>query len=196
MDKMQKTARGLDVFFKILFWLLAVLGAALIVLNVAAPIIGYGSLLGGERISLFAAFGGIAFGGTEMVYDPAAAGRALILGSVAILLLLCAALFGIHTVRRMLAPMKEGQPFDSSVSSGFLTLGWLAVGYGVVYNLFDLFGKNLLAGMMAPVSGQELTLAVEHRLSIGFIVYAFVFFLCSYIFRYGEELQKLSDETL
>ena len=37
---------------------------------------------------------------------------------------------------------------------------------------------------------------MEHVLDGSFLVIALLLFLFSYIFRYGEELQKLSDETL
>ena len=37
---------------------------------------------------------------------------------------------------------------------------------------------------------------LEPQVHLEFILIAFVFFLMSYIFRYGAELQKQSDETL
>ena len=45
-------------------------------------------------------------------------------------------------------------------------------------------GKNILA--VIP----------DYRLELGFLIVFFVFLLASYIFRYGAELQQLSDETL
>jgi hypothetical protein len=37
---------------------------------------------------------------------------------------------------------------------------------------------------------------VNVHLELGFILLAMALFLMSYIFRYGEELQRESDETL
>lgn len=45
-------------------------------------------------------------------------------------------------------------------------------------------GKNILA------------IIPDYRLELGFLIVFFVFLLASYIFRYGAELQQLSDETL
>ena len=46
------------------------------------------------------------------------------------------------------------------------------------------------------ISDKIIECRLEPRIDLGFILIAFVFFLMSYIFRYGAELQKQSDETL
>ena len=80
-------------------------------------------------------------------------------------------------IRGILAPMKEGKPFDhNNVLTGNTLTG---------YNLNELFLSDKITGV-----------SVTHSCDLSFLIYALVLFLMSFIFQYGSELQKLSDETL
>ena len=53
------------------------------------------------------------------------------------------------------------------------------------YNLNELFLSDKITGV-----------SVTYSCDPSFLIYALVLFLMSFIFQYGSELQKLSDETL
>lgn len=55
-----------------------------------------------------------------------------------------------------------------------------------------LFAKILCGVKIHVVTSVELSASLDTT----FLLIAAVFFLLSYIFQYGAELQKLSDETL
>lgn len=99
-----------------------------------------------------------------------------------------------------MVPMMEGNPFDHSVSDYLKKLGLLTLLYGIVGNI----GAAMITSMKMNhyqlerlVDGKNiLAIAPEYQLELGFLIIFFVFLLASYIFKYGAELQQLSDETL
>lgn len=195
MNNMQKTARGLDIVFRVLS-ILAILGiAALAVIDIAGFAVGFDKLADPASTSLTLSASGIHIDAKDLG-SPSQIGGVILLLSVSAMISLAAIWFGIRIIRRILAPMKDGQPFSQGISGEFRKLGWLVIGYGIVYNLFDLVAKTTLAVRLISSEAEYPALGIEHHLDPTFIIIAFVLFLCSYIFRYGEELQQLSDETL
>ena len=103
-------------------------------------------------------------------------------------------------IRKVLQPMKEGDPFRPEVSDHIRRLGYVALVLGVVQNIAGAvettnavrhFGLDrLVAG------GQIRSVTANYTFDLSFLVVFFVLLLMSYIFRYGAELQQLSDETL
>ncbi len=108
--------------------------------------------------------------------------------------------YGIGLIRNVLEPMKEGQPFLAGVSDNIRKLAWVVlvgglldegfsmIGYAVdvaAYDLTKLFDGSVVTG-----------LTLNHTISANFLLTAVLLFLLSYVFRYGEQLQKESDETL
>ena len=196
MDKMQSTARGLDVVFKILA-ILAILGIILLAaINIIGFAAGYEKLYEPKNASLMIRAGGYHIDAKDLG-TPQQIGTFILMLSLSAAVSLAAAWYGIRIIRHILAPMKEGQPFSKGISGDFKKLGWFVIIYGIVYNVFDLFIKNLLAFRMLPIQGDgAVSVGIEHHLDPTFLIIAFILFLCSYIFRYGEELQTLSDETI
>lgn len=109
-------------------------------------------------------------------------------------------IYGLEVVRRVLAPMKEGRPFAEGISGTIRKLAWVVLVGGAViqigggiaqiaeakaYNLTALLAENVVAGYEYNFMSDG-----------SFIVTAGVLFLLSYVFHYGEELQRESDETL
>lgn len=121
---------------------------------------------------------------------------------ITILASICAFIvkFGIKCIRGILAPMAEGQPFSSAVADNLKKLGIYSIVLGIagniliiVNNAFLVFGCNLPDILK---SDKITALTFDFNLDLTFIVVAFVLFLLSYIFKYGEELQNQADETL
>ncbi len=123
----------------------------------------------------------------------------ILVGIVAIgfLILIC---YGLQIIRNILKPMKQGLPFDIKVSDNLRKLGCVVIVGGIINAVFELVAKKILIGAydfskilnMQAVSDYK----VHFSLDFSFIIFALVIFLLAYIFRYGEELQRESDETL
>jgi hypothetical protein len=196
MEKMKSTARGLDVVFKILAILTIVGIVVLAVINVVGFAVGYDKLYEPKNASFMISTQGYHIDAKDLG-TPQQIGSFILMLSLSAAVSLAAVWYGIRIIRHILAPMKEGQPFSKGISHDFKKLGWFVIGYGIVYNVFDLFIKNLLAFRLLPVAGDgPVSVSIEHHLDPTFLIIAFILFLCSYIFRYGEELQQLSDETV
>ena len=100
------------------------------------------------------------------------------------------ALYGLHIFRRILQPMKQGLPFASSVSGDMRRLGWFVLIAGGALSVFGMFDRQI-------ITTPSDVIALERQpVDLTFLVVSAIVFLFSYIFRYGEELQRLSDETL
>lgn len=101
--------------------------------------------------------------------------------------------------RRILLPMKEGNPFSDTVSRDIRKSGWAVLVMGVIANLvtmlevmveWHMWGKKAADGMFIR------SVTVNYTFDIGFLVIFAILMLVAWIFEYGAELQKLSDETL
>ncbi|MBE6036371.1 MAG: hypothetical protein E7223_01950 [Clostridiales bacterium] len=107
---------------------------------------------------------------------------------------------GIGYVRKILAPMEAGQPFGKETGSYFKKLAVLSIVWGIAENIGTLleghvalkvFGLDQLAGSDALQS-----ISINYNLDLTFLAVFGLLMLMSYVFNYGAELQKLSDETL
>lgn len=108
--------------------------------------------------------------------------------------------FSVKAIRNILAPMKNGEPFHNTVSVNLSRLARYVCSLGIGLNLQEIISNILLtkAYDLPNLLLSEKITYVEFMFTFDFgflLVYA-VLLLLSYIFRYGEELQQLSDETL
>lgn len=108
--------------------------------------------------------------------------------------------YGITLIREILKPIKDGRPFDNGVAEKLKKLGWVILGGGLLSEACDIIAETMLlrtyniANLFNPemISGYEYKLGVD----VWYIIAACLLFLLSYVFSYGEELQRESDETL
>lgn len=140
----------------------------------------------------------------ELIPDgmiPPEASRLLILG--ALILFIPLSLYGakwLHIVQGILAPMAQGKPFDRSVSDSLRKLSFITLIVGAISEIGDMVFYALelssikLDALFNPAFVSGYT--VEQTMDMNFLVVFGVLFLMSHVFRYGEELQQLSDETL
>ena len=103
-------------------------------------------------------------------------------------------------IRAILHPMTLGQPFDNGISTNLKKLSNLTIWMGIATNLtmiadgiLTVFVYNL-GDMMNPEVVSHIGMNIEPDLS--FLLTFGILRLLSYVFSYGEELQKLSDETV
>ena len=197
MEKMKKTARGLDKFFKVLYvlvWVLVAILALSLVLMAAAPFIEplrttINTLeLGGFTFTLAPGHG----------WDGSPAYSVVMLTLAVVSVILAG--WEIRIIRKILKPMTEGVAFHDSVGGNLKKLGWLQIAGGLLSNAAAFAGQLLILNAydleQLFVSEKITAVNLGYELDISFVVTAAVFFLASYIFRYGTKLQQLSVETL
>ncbi len=114
--------------------------------------------------------------------------------------LIATAYYALRIIRNILAPMTQGDPFHPTVGKEIRKLAFASLAIGILQNVIGaaevcsvlhIFDLNVLLQ-----SSQIQSVTANFRYDLSFIVIFFVLLLMSHIFRYGEELQKLSDETL
>lgn len=108
--------------------------------------------------------------------------------------------FMAKVVRKIVQPMKEAQPFEESVHKNLKKLGVFILLQGVVWELAKMYTEFIqyheyqIASLFDSRKIASCTL--DFRFDLTFLVAALVVFGLSYIFQYGTELQKFSDETV
>lgn len=120
-------------------------------------------------------------------------------------LLLCFVVlfFSYHVLKvmqKILEPMTQGQPFMDTVAVNLKKLAWLCLVGGFITELAKIIGQAL------TISQRELMLyfnpelvqnvEVSYEMDMWFLVAFLMLMLMSHVFRYGQQLQQLSDETL
>ena len=103
-------------------------------------------------------------------------------------------------IRQILAPMKAGEPFHTGVSCNLKTLAIHTCIIGICMNISNILSNVLtvIAYDLANViiNDQITHISITNVFDLSFLFIAGILLLLSYVFRYGEELQQLSDETL
>ena len=108
--------------------------------------------------------------------------------------------FSVKAIRNILAPMKNGEPFHNAVSVNLDRLARYVCSLGIGVNLLEII-SNIMITKAYDLHLLLLSEKVTHiefmfNFDLSFLVVWAVLLLLSYVFRYGEELQQLSDETL
>ena len=107
---------------------------------------------------------------------------------------------GVGYIREILDPMKEGKPFDSIVSTNLSKLARLSINLGILGNII-LLSEQIMTVFVYDLPGLLIGEKITHvggmfQVDLTFLIYWAILLLLSYVVRYGEELQQLSDETL
>ena len=197
MNKLSKTAKGLSLLLSILCW--TVLAGGLIYgYTAAVPL--FADLAGNTTLSgitldylkLYAGNGGIPVevSALKMMAVPS------LLVYFLEVPLRC---YGLQLLRKVLKPMAEQRPF-SGTGKILGKLGWISLIIALIENGTDYWMhaiieqhyhlEKLFAGSV--ITDVDFLFQIDYT----FLLAGAVFFLLSGVFRYGEELQQLSDETL
>lgn len=203
MNNLSSTAKKLDKVFEIAHIVLGTLAVASVV---GIVLIGLAYVFGWDPESIGTGYESFEVGFLELeIAEACAPDKWLVLLRVAIVLAMtcCAVLAGregIGCVRAILQPMTEEKPFHGAVSLNLKKLAKISIVLGLLCNaimlteqamtffLFDLPGL-LVSDKITHVSGM-------FQVDLTFLICWAVFMLLSYVFSYGEQLQRLSDETL
>ena len=197
-NKMVKTAAVLDKITKILGGIARVCGFVCLVFVVLVLILGEKMFAPGTNV-LELGFVEFQLSADFQVITPAVKSFTVI--SLVIAAVSCFIFYFIMKyLRAVLSSVKEGRPFEKAVCDSFRKLGILTLAGGLVSELFQWVQQLLLLRaypmdeiFASPaITGMEINFIMDP----GFILISLVFFLLSWIFSYGSELQRQSDETL
>ena len=203
MNKLTNTAKKLDIFFRIMQ----------IASNIVwvGALVGIGILLVGILFRLDPEMIGTGYESLELgfveltVADPYVPNKHMFLAQIGVVLILCAVFMWVSwkaskEVRRILAPMIQGKPFQSIVGTGLKKLAGYSLWLGIIGNI-TILAEQLFTVLIFDVPSLLLGEKIVHvnfnfEFDLTFLVLWAVLMLTSYVFRYGEQLQQLSDETL
>ncbi len=194
MEKLCKTARVVDIFAKILFIFCIVAICMLIAANiftavaVSRPIEDLPKTL--SVVFNFNDDNFVVFENGQLMISKQQFAIYVLSASITEVIWVVIMMIGIKLVRRMMIPMKEGRPFEEGISEIIKKFGHFVLAATVIC----AFIHFLLDTVFIAISAEPEPLPVS--ISGSGIFAALVIYLISYIFRYGEELQKQADETL
>lgn len=203
MNNLTNTAKKLDKVLEIVY---IVLGALAIACIVGVALIGVAYLLKWDPSRIGTGYENFDVGFLELtVAEGFAPDKWLVLLQAAITLLAgCRLLYdgrrGVGYVREILQPMKDEKPFDTIVSTNLKKLARLSINLGIFYNIITL-SEQIMNVFVYDLPGLLISEKITHvggmfHVDLTFLVYWAILLLLSYVFRYGEALQQLSDETL
>ena len=203
MNNLSNTAKKLDKVLEIVH---IVFGALAIACIVGVALIAAAYILKWDPSMIGTGYENFDIGFLELtVAESYAPDKWLVLLQAAITLAVsCRLLYdgrrGVGYIREILQPMTEEKPFDTIVSTNLKKLARLSINLGILYNIIIL-SEQIITVFVYDLPGLLISEKISHvggmfQVDLTFVVYWAVLLLLSYIFRYGEELQQLSDETL
>ena len=203
MNNLSNTAKKLDKVFEIVHIVLGALAIASIVFIV---LIGLAYVLKWDPEFIGTGYASFDVGFLELEvaqnYSP---DKWLVLLQAAITLAVgCRLCYdgrrGVGYIREILQPMKEEKPFTSIVSTNLKKLAHLSINLGILWNIIIL-AEQIMMIFVYDLPGLLISEKITHvggmfNVDLTFLIYWAILMLLSYVFRYGEQLQQLSDETL
>ena len=203
MNNLSNTAKKLDRVFEIAY---IVIGALAIACIVGVALIAAGYILKWDPSTIGSGYESLEVSFLKLeIAENYAPDRWLVLLNTAVTLLIACRLFydcrrGIGCIREILLPMKDEKPFDSIISTNVKKLARLSISFGILLNILKLFEQIMVVFVYKlpdlMVSETITQVSGMFNLDLTFLLYWGILHLLSYVFRYGEELQQLSDETL
>ena len=103
-------------------------------------------------------------------------------------------------VRRILAPMQEGRPFEAHIPADLRSIAWLSLLNGFMIEAVSaaehLFINRAYDIRQILLPGAVTKIEYSYTMDFSFVVVFAVILFLSYVFRYGQMLQQEADETL
>ena len=203
MNNLSNTAKKLDKVFEIAH---IVFGALAIAGIVCTALIAVAYVFKWDPSTIGTGYDSLDIGFLELeIAENYAPDRWLVLLQAAVTLLISCRLFydcrrGVGYIRQILQPMKEEKPFDSVISTNVKKLARLSINLGILINLIRLF-EQIMVVFFYNLPELMISEKITHvtgmfSVDLTFLIYWGILHLLSYVFRYGEQLQQLSDETL
>ena len=195
MTKIRSTSTLINKFLSVAFWITAVFTAAAVIvfsvllINDKSIPAGVESaiILGNYRITL------------ANVSDCQ-------LRPIILITIINVALMGglscyvIHVIKQIFQPMSEGLPFNGSVSKSIRKIAWVQLIFGIIGIVLQIVTNVIFYKAIDIVSLFDPEKVTSCKLSVvsdgSFFIWFVLLLLLSHVFKYGEQLQQLSDETL
>ena len=106
----------------------------------------------------------------------------------------------IQTIESICKIAMDHTPFDVRVANHIKNLVKYILAGGIVFNILEvcrvMYFKQIINFDLLFNTKYVTQINFGIRLHLSFLVFAALIYLLSYIFRYGQELQQLNDETL
>ena len=109
----------------------------------------------------------------------------------------------INTLSNILDSVAEARPFDGTVSASLSVLGKIILALGMLSPLAEFCIEKAIWSVYRPVLESAIPgtdgfniLSPGVNIDLTLLFFGLFAVLMAYVFRYGEELQQLSDETL
>lgn len=194
MEKLTKTARILDVFAKILFIFCIVSICMIIAANIFMVVaINLPIEDIPKALSLVFDFDDNDFAVIEngqLLVTKQQLAIYILTFSITLAITVVILMIGAKLFRRILVPMKEGRPFEEGISTVIKKFGHFVLAATVIRAFIGFLFDTVLIALDAEPEPLPITVSLDG------IFAAILIYLISYIFHYGEELQKQADETL
>ena len=203
MNNLSNTAKKLDKVFEIAH---IVLGAVAIACIVVVALIGVAYVLKLDPSMIGTDYENFDIGFLELtVAEAYAPNKWLVLLHAAIVMAVgCRLCYdgrkGVGYIREILQPMIEEKPFASIVSTNLKKLARLSINLGILANIIILTDQ-IMTVFVFDLPALLVSEKIAHvgglfEVDLSFLIYWAILMLLSYVFSYGEQLQKLDDETL
>lgn len=205
MDKLSKTAKGLDTFFKILLriWMIGTVLGIVVILFTLYLTTGGLNLFEDIGVSMLQKlnFGMVTFHlSPNFVFVEGVGQTYFIILLVVGLLAIPVFYLMIRFIRNILKPMIEKEPFHETLAVNLKRLAWLVLAGGVLQEVYEFINYVFVAqnvDLQTLFINENITsIMINYTFNADFIIFAVALFLLSHVFKYGQELQQLSDETL
>ncbi len=197
MEKMMKTANILDVIAKVLFIISIVALCILLAANIAVAFVSEDMIENGAvKYTLSSGHSLIIADGFDPALSKAEITSFLLSASVAAAVELIMLAVGTKVFRKILVSMKQGKPFESGTSDKIKKFGHFVLIFSIVGNFISFMINLVTVHLLNTAEMFENSADFVVGISLDGVIAAIIVYLISYIFRYGEELQKQADETL
>ena len=203
MKHLNETAKTMDTVFKVLEILAKIAFVATIV---SLGIITIGFLFDLNPDMIGTGYGSLQLGSLELeIAESAIPSKKLILLQVATELLISLLITGIMIrclgcLRSIVQPMADGTPFFQGVAQKLKTLAKYCLILGIAVNALQIISTVMMATGFdlenLLCSDKIIGINIHASLDATFLLAGAILLFLSYIFRHGEQLQQLSDETL
>lgn len=203
MKQINETAKTIDIVLKIIEIFVKI---AFVGIIVSLVIITVGFIFDLEPDQLGTGYTSLEVGSLKLqLAEDAIPSKKLILLQIAIEMLIslfvtAVILRGMACIRSIVQPMADGTPFFQGVAQKLKKLATYCFILGIAVNALQIISTAMLVtgfDLETLLLSEKVThISINATLDATFLLTGAILLLLSYIFRHGEQLQQLSDETL
>lgn len=200
MEKLMKTSKTVDTILKVVYKIMQVAGIILLIsigICIVAQFVD--KLPMAELTSVSVSDVELTFK-EPMLIDSSKAVMEMVVTLVVALLVIGITCYMIQLLRKVLAPMIVGQPFDGTVSKNIKRLGIAVIVNGLAIDIAESVMSSMAFYMYdiaeLILSDNISKIMVNSELSLDSVLVGVLVIMLSHVFRYGEQLQQQADETL